>query len=97
MTTTAQKIADAMDNDGDLGDNARREKFFSTLRAHDPIRVSTRRHDATRYEFKDGSSLVVMDGAWDFGINDERHCDCWYGAGQDAGRHQETCNSAWED
>lgn len=96
MQTIAQQISDSMDNDGSLADNATREKFFRVLRAQDPVRVSTGREDVTRYEFRDGSSIVVMDGAWDLGIDDERHCGCWLASGVDTGRHSEACNNAHE-
>ena len=45
--------------------------------------------DATRYEFSDGSALVVTDCGWDLGFPAPSTCCCWAGAGE----HRDECES----
>jgi hypothetical protein len=93
--TTAQNIAEVL-GDGALNTQVRQDRFTTVLLSQEPKRIQFQ--DRTRYEFKDGSSIVVSEWAWDLGIDDARHCGCWrgYRGYGNYDQHSEACDSAHE-
>ena len=82
--TTAGKIAARLDDDGG--------RFFDDHDTHiETICVSEGGRpllgggmDATRWDFPDGSAIVVVGGAWDLAVSGSgADCFCWDGNGCD--------------
>lgn len=88
MTTTAQKIAEQFGNDGQQFTDDEGHELACVCRdmgAIHPGATFNSEGGKTRYEFRDGSAIVVQDGyAWDL-----RHPRCTCGWCWDAGRPDE--------
>lgn len=82
--TIAEEISALFDDDGMAPfdcDVITIDEACSDRRATNEVRNG----DSIRYDFSDGSSIVTVSGAWDFGMPDS-DCHCWLGAG-----HHDDC------
>ena len=89
--TIAKKIAEMFGNDGQQWTT----KLCGLVEA-DVDEVCSqyctdpgRRGESTRYEFDDGSAIVVTPGGWDFGHPAPCTCHCWPEAYR--GGHADEC------
>lgn len=84
--TTAQKIANRLNNNGQVWET-KDGVSFSDLIAKAVPQIDYRDGygtDVIRYTFDDGSVITEAGAGWDFGYAD---CYCWQGAG-----HTELCD-----
>lgn len=88
--TVAQQIADDFDNDGMRFTSDAGEFLFDVLESRCSDKDRNWEREATRFNFDDGSSIVVSGLAWDLGT--DRGCHCWEGAG-----HTAECDAAHAD
>ena len=80
MTTTAQRISDALGNDGQCWTTAGGITFDTLVHSHRHLcewRDGWHTGDVYRLTFLDGSIITVAGDAWDLGFSD---CFCWEGA-----------------
>jgi hypothetical protein len=85
MTTTAEEISERFSDDGQCftdGDgNSLEDVLCSAI-------VATHCGERCRYEFSDGSAIVIASEAWDLGFSGTG-CLCWQGVG-----HRDDCAHA---
>ena len=89
MTNTksqAQRIADLFDNDGQNFMGADGSDLTELVIDKSCGNIHRPWTEAIRYEFTDGSSIVIAGAAWDLGL-DNRECTCWAGVG-----HSDECD-----
>lgn len=88
MATQAQLIADLFGNDGQrfISDDGTDIADLLINKSVDNFHRPWT--EAIRYEFADGSSIVIAGAAWDLGL-DDRECTCWAGVG-----HTDECNES---
>ncbi len=82
--TTAQTIAARFDSDGQvfLDKEASADiEGVCRLRSAEVIAHPTDGDEVQRYQFADGSSIVLAIGGWDLGL--EGDCHCWASVGHD--------------
>ena len=86
--STAETIGALFNNDGQQHDTAEGQTIDEVCRAAAPN--PEREGEKTRYEFADGSSIIVTMEAWDYGLPGE--CFCFEGGG-----HSDYCldGGAW--
>ncbi len=91
--TIAQQIATRFNNDGqtwtapsDNPSNSAGEDHIQDV-CLDLAEDTSHTAGADRYDFADGSSIVITSSAWDLGL--PGGCFCWEGAG-----HDDTCDRA---
>jgi len=84
--TIAETIAALLGDDGQVF-TARDGRTLDEVCRDVGARVTTDGFDKTRYDFDDGSSIVVAGAAWDLGL--PGGCYCWEGA--NGGRHADEC------
>jgi hypothetical protein len=87
-TTTAEQISAIFDDDGSRATGRDGRKLLDVIEAHSPTTSRSDDRSATRYDFADGSAIIVAGGAWDLGI-DGCSCHCWRGGG-----HVDDCHEA---
>lgn len=85
--TTAQTIANLLNNDGQQFETSDGTPVDTLCDAHCPNPEQDWERGATRWNFDDGSSIIIAGEAWDFGIADSECC-CFDGAG-----HSEQCSA----
>lgn len=94
--TTAQKIAEQFGNDGQQWTDAEGRRFEDVCAEQSDRVLHHQRGIAgapVRYEFSDGSALVVAGDGWDLGFpGEDLECYCWPEA--NGGRHTEECGEA---
>ena len=86
--TTAEHIALQFKNDGQIFevDGIHIADICYDSTPHGPDIIG----DSERYEFIDGSAIVLTGGAWDIGFPAPATCHCWPdGSG---GRHNDDCD-----
>ncbi len=85
--TTAEKIALQFENDGQVFevDDIHIADVCQDVAWYPPSVTS----DSERYEFTDGSAIVVTGGGWDLGFPAPATCHCWPNANH--GRHSDDC------
>jgi len=82
--TAAQKISTLLGDDGlrwESRDGRGIAQLCEDHGASGPYGQSGRGTMPERYDFDDGSSIVVTDGGWDLGLSQD--CYCWVGVGHD--------------
>ena len=85
--TIAQQVAREMGDDGTRFRSGRTGAPLDEVCEAADGCSTTVGYRALRWDFPDGSSIVVCGNAWDMGLLGG--CACWEGA--DHGRHQESC------
>jgi hypothetical protein len=93
MQTTADKIANEFNNDGQVFDGPN-GSFDSVCEGEASEVDQNWGRETTRYTFKDGSVLTASGGGWDFGYPD---CHCWRGSWLHENHHLEECPEKQED
>ena len=86
MLTTAEKVAQALDNDGANYEGF--EELMELHKGHAVWRDGYRVGCVVRYDFPDESCIVDMGSGWDIGLGDTCFCTegrCPYG------QHAEDC------
>ncbi len=78
MKTTAEKIADLLDNDGQNFETDDGRILGDLLIGEGAVLKWSNKYAATRYTLPDGSSITIAGPAWDLGYPD---CFCWQGVG----------------
>lgn len=84
IATTADTISARFGDDGQKFTNAAGERLSYVC---DEVAVDVHRNDerdATRYQFADGSAIIIAGDGWDLGIAGAT-CHCWAGAGHAGG------------
>lgn len=82
--TTAARFAATLHDDGQILVTDDGRDIGHLARDLDPCVTVRSTHDATRYLFGDGSSIVETAGGWDIGLSPD--CWCWAGTG-----HEQDC------
>jgi len=85
--TKAKQIASQYDNDGQCFEDY--DGMHITHPCGGLALFEDTRGDSTRYEFRDGSAIVITGGGWDVGHPAPAACHCWPDANH--GGHQEDC------
>ena len=80
--TQAQKIAERFGDDGQLWEDGDGASLVDALENAGGRCWSDLATNPQRWEFADGSAIIISDGAWDLGItstdsDDRRDCTCW--------------------
>jgi len=91
MATTAQEIADRFHDDGLCFTDASGWELADVCEAQG-VRSWSPEHSAERYQFADGSAIIIQGGGWDL-----QHPDCtcgWCWAGDEAACVQCECGEA---
>jgi len=88
--TTAQALAGLLDNDGrrfsPVGNSATLDDLARSVGGRRTFRDGWR--TATyRWDFRDGSAIIVAGDGWDFPLSPAEGCFCWEGGRQ----HQDGC------
>lgn len=91
VKTTAEKIADLF-GDGQTW-IAEGRKLDEVCAAEEGWSVEAGRDCLVKWLFDDGSSIVVAEGGWDLGLNDDADCFCWQ-PHDDSGDHENGCSLA---
>ena len=78
--TVAQRIAAGFQSCGTCWTDAHGLELHDVLHAYSPWPDRDDRHDAARWNFSDGSSIVIAGDCWDFG-HDDTDCQCLGGGG----------------
>lgn len=78
MTTTAQRIADLFDNDGQRYELEDGRELEDVCAEHGAALIA-KEGGPVRFLFDDGSAIIGNQGFWDIALSE--HCDCWKGAG----------------
>ena len=100
MTSTAQQIADALDNDGQQWttrptDDSEPKTFTDLIAQHGGSAIEWRDGwmvgDVHRLTFADGSVITIAGSAWDIGFTG---CFCWEGCPDDDCSADHTCVEA---
>jgi hypothetical protein len=81
--TTAEEISERFNDDGQCFTDGSGWGLAEACEAQ--AKWTSIRDKGTRYDFDDGSSIVVVGDAWDIGF-DGTDCLCWQGAG-----HHDEC------
>ena len=83
--TTAERIAARYDNDGQRWHAVDDGRNIDSVCAGAGTATHNDERDATRYDFADGSALVVSGGGWDQPLSAETAgCFCWAGCQEHA-------------
>lgn len=77
--TIAEKIGALFDNDGHRYKEAEHD-LFEICEDEQYYKLQNWEKGATRYEFKDGSAIVIAGECWDYGFEGVQ-CTCWKEAG----------------
>jgi hypothetical protein len=82
MGTIAEQIAARFGDDGQQWEDADGVALWDACKAAGGSADQFWELEATRYEFDDGSALVLTPGGWDIGMpGTDRRCICWPSVG----------------